>query len=408
MPALTVASTYGSGIAPTETQLDSTRDSLLTFFNTTKLNESNVKAAGMLLSTVTDAGDNAEMKWGTTSEGRIKFTSATPSFDIKNTASAGDIRFTTKLTTTEAEALRLEASDGSIRIGTGGVLRAGTGQGYTAWDTLWLLARYRKPRLEYSSASIVTIEENSDTSGETIVVARDRVWKIVDRTCSLATSANGYASGNTGAAVSGIEDGLTESANTWYYIYAVEVQYGTNADGINAIMVATTVSPLQANNTTNNTEFGSGKWLYLGCIRNGMNSGTGDSDIVPFVYDEWGHIDFTQGPHGSGAGIRILNDATDTDSSYTVSIGTGNANIPHTASQVRFQMYRASDGFSMQYETSGGTDLFISGSKTDSPNPGYADMIVPVVSGNVLKLIRNDAGAQTKRFYIAGITDHYA
>jgi hypothetical protein len=408
MATLTVSSTYAAGTAPTEAQLDATRDSLHTFFNTTKLNQTNIAAASMLFTKLSDAADNTTMKWGTGAEATIGFVSATPAFNVKNTHATGDIKFTSKISATEQQSLLLDGATQNVTIGTGGVLRAGTGQGYTSYELGYLLARYRKPRLEYSSASTVTIENNTGTASETIIVSRDRIWKVIDRTCSLAVDANGYESNDVGAAVSGIEIGLSEAANTWYYIYAVEVQYGSSADGINCILVASTTSPLQANAASNDTEFGAGKWIYLGVIRNGYNDGVTTTDIIPFIYDGYGHMDFTTGPNGSGAGVRIISDTDDADETWTVALGTGAAQVPSVASQMRLQMYRVSDGFSMQYEDSGGTDLLISGSKTDNPLPGYADLIVPVLSSAVLRLVRNDVGAVQKRAFLAGITDHYA
>ncbi|UOF79080.1 hypothetical protein [Caudoviricetes sp.] len=408
MPTLTVSSTYAAGVAPTETQIDASRDSLHTFFNTTKMNEANVAAASMLFTTLGDAADNTTMKWGTGAEGTIGFVSATPAFNVKSTHASGSVRFTSKISATEQTSLTLSSAQ-LTTIGTGGVLRAGTGQGYTSYELMYLLARYRKPRLEYSSASVVSIENNTGTASETIIVGRDRLWTVVDRTCSLATTANGYDAADTGAAVSGIEDGLAEAANTWYYIYAVEVQYGSDANGSNCILCATTTSPLQANCATLDTEYGAGKWVYLGVIRNGFNDGVTTTDIVPFVYDGYGHIEFTAAAtDGVGAGVRVISASTDADSTWTVALGTGAAEVPSTASQVRLLMYRADDGFSMQYEDSGGTDLFISGAKTRSPDPGYADLLVPVISGAVLRLVRDTAGAHAKKAYISGLTDHYA
>lgn len=409
MPTLTVSSTYQAGTAPTEAQIDATRDSLHTFFNTTKLNQANVAAASMLFTKVGDAADNTTMKWGTGAEGTIGFVSATPAFNIKSTASGGDIRFTSKISGTEQTSLTLDGATQNTTIGTGGVLRAGTGQGYTSYELMYLVARYRKPRLEYSSASVVSIENNTGTASETIIVARDRIWKVIDRTCSLAATANGYDAADVGAAVSGIEDGLAEAANTWYYIYAVEVQYGSDADGVNCILCATTTSPLQANCSTLDTEYGAGKWVYMGVIRNGFNDGVTTTDIVPFVYDGYGHIEFTAAAtDGVGAGVRIISDNDNADESWTVALGTGAAEVPPTASQMRLLTYRADEGHSMQYEDSGGTDLFISGSKTRSPDPAYADLVVPVISGAVLKIIRDTAGAHNKKAYISGLTDHYA
>lgn len=408
MATLDVSSTYAAVTAPTEAQIDASRDSLHTFFNTTKLDGNNIAAASMLFTKLGDAADNTTMKLGTGQEGTIGFVSATPAFNVKSTHASGSIKFTSKISATEQTSLTLSSAQVTT-IGTGGVLRAGTGQGYTGQELMYLLARYRKPRLEYSSASVVSIENNTGTASETVIIARDRVWTVVDRTCSLASTANGYGAAHVGAAVSGIEDGLAEAANTWYYIYAVEVQYGSDANGANCILCASTTSPLQANAATLDTEYGAGKWIYMGVIRNGFNDGVTTLDIIPFVYDGYGHLEFTTAANDAGAGLRIISDNDNADESWTVALGTGAAEVPSTASQIRLLMYRVTDGFSMQYEDSGGVDLFVSGSKSKDPDPAsYADLVVPVISGAVLKLVRDTASAVQKRAYISGLTDHYA
>jgi hypothetical protein len=280
---------------------------------------------------------------------------------------------------------------------------------------MWLLARYRKPRLVYSDSDIVTVEVNSPDASETLVCMRDRLCTIVDRTCSIAVDANGETSGDTGAAVSGRAAGIARTANRWYYIYCVRVQYGTNADGNSAILVAHTTSPEAANIATLNTAFGTGEWVYMGVIRNGYNDGTNTNIIVPFIYDEQGYLRFTQGTvDNEGPGVTLAVDAGSTSNlSYDLVIGNAAAaTIPAVATRVIFTGFREAYGFELHYrEIASLENLMIAGGCYHVSELGTLVpcvwMEVPLITGYRLVVVMGNVSTK-KRITIAGLLDHYA
>jgi hypothetical protein len=143
---------------------------------------------------------------------------------------------------------------------------------------------------------------------------------------------------DVGAAVVRASRMRTASANnTWYYVYCVLVQYGTDANGSNSILVADTTSPVAANIATLNTRYGTNTWIYMGLVRNGWNKTGGGAKIVQF---------FQRGPEtrfstcwdvGEPAGILLATqDASSANLDYTLSIGTGAAQIPDVCTRAVF------------------------------------------------------------------------
>ena len=407
MSFLGVTRSLTAGTNPTETQLDTMRTDLLSYFNGTNLDENNVAAGGMLFTKLSKALDNASLKF-TSSHALIKFVSATPTFLIENTL--GDIAFTNYLAS-EVESLRL-TSDGYAVIGTGGLLRLGTGQGSNAVDTTWILARYRKPRLEYTDDNVITSENNTGTASQTVLLLRDRLCTMVDRTMSLSATANGYDVADTGAAVSGIRDGLARANNTWYFIYGVQVQYGDDNDGSKCIMVADTTSPVQANCATLDSRFGTGKWVYLGLIRNGYNDGSYPNIIVAFQYDEFGLLRFTSTTEsGKGNGLLLASaNSSSADLTYTLTFGTGASDIPVTCTRGIFTGYRSSYQFFMNYTVVATsevharmTSLEYSGTSTGGH---VLHMEVPLINGYKTVLVIG-SNLTNQRIMLAGVIDHY-
>lgn len=406
MAVLNVPDAVASGTNPTEAQFDSMRSYLLNFFNGGQLDENNIATGGVTYATLGPPTDNNAIKFAS-SNGTMKYDSAGDKFQIENTK--GDIIFGVAGSTTYGVRW---GDDGALYIQ--GELSVNTGTSDQSVTTSWLLSRYRKPKLVYSSADIVAIEENSVISSESLVMMRDRLCEVYDRTCSLAQNANGYKSGHTGTAVSGLADGLTRTENRYYYIYSVIVQYGSQNGGTYAILVAHTTSPETSNISALNTEFGADKWLYMGSVRNGYNDAeTQDNIIIPFVYDENGYCRYTEASDtGEGPGITLNESRTTANLEYTLTFeDTADASIPGTASRAVFHGYREAKGTEFHYRSTltGENNMMVTGCyhvSSISTLHACIQMEVPVVNG--YKLVVTNGNVMTDcRITLAGFQDQF-
>lgn len=409
MGTLAVTRSLVSNTNPTEAQFDTMRSDLLSFFNAASMNQANIAAGGMLYTSLADPLDDEVIKWAS-SHAIIKYISATDKFHIQNTE--GDILFAHLVSSEIVEFFSVRESDGALEVF--GELQMNEDFGSQAVTTQWILSKYRKPRLVYSTDDIFTIEENGPTSSTSYVMGPSYMWKIIDRTCSLAVDANGETSGDTGAAVSGRAAAIARTADRWYFIYAVEVQYGDDDNDFNAILVAHTTSPVAANIATLNTAFGTGKWVYMGCIRNGYNYTSNDNKICKFVQDECGYTRF-YGGEGTNypLGVVLASD-NDTDNLvYTVAIGNdGDTKLPEVATRVIFGGHRESHGFEMYYEeaASNENNMITTGCYHVSELSELVPVIymeVPLLSGYEVHIIMGNVQTQ-KRVTLAGFLDHYA
>lgn len=408
MGTLAVTRSLVSNTNPTEAQFDTIRSELLAFFNAASLNQDNIASGGMLYTSLAAPTDDQVIKW-TSSHATISYVSATDKFEIKNTQ--GDVIFGYRASSTVTEFLTLRYSDGAIEVA--GELSFNTSLGLQTQQLMWLLSKYRKPRLVYSDNDVFTVEENGTVSGESWVMMRDRLCKIIDRTCSLAVTAHGVGA-DAGAAVSGLAATLVRTADRWYYIYAVRVQSGTDANGSNAILIAHTTSPEVANITTLNTAFGAGEWVYMGLIRNGWNIAGSDNIIVPFVMDEAGYTRFTQTLTTNEPVGVLLATAAATTVNLEHDLVFGNAadnTIPPVATRVIFGGYRESHGFEFHYRSIASLEnhTIITGcyhveSLTTLKPVVY--MEVPALSNYRLVVVMGNV-ATDKRITLAGLVDHY-
>lgn len=139
------------------------------------------------------------------------------------------------------------------------------------------LMPYRRPVLQYSSGTVVNIETGIDgTSGEARILFVDGTLRK-DSTTGRINCNLGQNAVLSGSSQSGLRTG-SQTANTWYSIYAVKVTDSST----NFVTVADTVLPLQTNFATLNSNFGTNGWIYLGTIRNGDGSAASNT-IVKFI-----------------------------------------------------------------------------------------------------------------------------
>lgn len=410
MSSLSVTRSLVSMTNPTEAQFDSMRTSLLNYFNAASMTQANLAAGACVYSTLSKALDNAKLAF-TSNTAFWNYVSASTTFEMENTA--GDFVFKNTATSTLVESLRMVAATGKTTIGDGGLLSINQAVGSIAVTTQWLLARYRKPRLEYTSANIITSAENGPNASETLLLLRDRLTTVVDRTMDITATANGYDAAHVGAAVSGIRSGLARAANTWYFIYGVEVQYGTDNSGAKSILVADTTTPVQANCATLDTRYGAGKWVYLGVIRNGYNDGVSTNVIVPFVYDGYGGFHFTTAAEsGLGYGLTLASStANSADLTYDIAFGTTNAVIPVTCGRGVLTGYRSKDGFQVDYVNIASGEIQAQGTccaDTDTTTTVVAAVFleVPFISGYRVT-VRVGTNASNNRIKLVSMVDHY-
>jgi hypothetical protein len=225
----------------------------------------------------------------------------------------------------------------------------------TAYGLYALVARYTKPLLVYTNSTTIDMENNTEFSNESLVVLpygpihvqEDLASTQKFRRLVISNTANGYATGHVGAAKGGVKVGLSLTANTWYFIYAVRVQFGADA-GNNFIMVMDDTSPKYANFSTLDTRYGSGQWVYLGSVRYGMGSAQ-TTTLCPFVMDKSGWTYFTGRAAATNLfGICVLNASVINSTSYASKLtfnaaNSGNA-CPDTVSSILLQWFAITDG----------------------------------------------------------------
>ncbi len=406
MTTLNVTRSLVSATNPTETQFDTMRTYLLNFFNNATLTSSNLADGAMSYDDLTpELADDIGFGWD---DAGMYYDSGDDSFIVENTV--GDIVFG-KLQSDN------ETIDEYLRLRDTGVLEVklfvcASSRGSQAVNLHWLLARYRKPRLVYVDTSTISLEANGPGDGETYIYGRDRLWKVYDNTLAFGSNANGETLADSGTAVSGLGQGLSRVANTWYYVYAVEVQYGTQADGINCILVANITPPLTANITTLNTAFGTGKWVYVGCVRNGYNDGTNTNIIMSFKYEDNGYMRFTNATGSQGMGMTLASGTAATNLEYTLDITNNDADsIPPTATRCIFSGHRASHGMEFHYRNIA-TD---ENSMIATPCYHVSSLsslvsivrmeVTPITGYKLVVVIGNVSTA--RRITLAGLLDHY-
>jgi hypothetical protein len=408
MSLLSVTRSLVSMTNPTEAQFDTMRTGLLNYFNAASMTEANIATGGMVYTSLSKALDDAVMKW-TSSAAKVYYISGSSTFQVENTL--GAVVWYNTVASVTTESLRL-ATTGKLTIGSGGLLKINTSLGSQAADTQWLFSRYRKPRLEYVDANIVQTNDNGPNASETLLLLRDRLSKIKDTTLSLAATANGYDAAHVGASVSGIRSGLARATNTWYYVYGALVQGGTDNDGINAVMVADTTTPVQANCATLDTRYGAGKWVYLGLIRNGYNDGVNTNVIVPFVYDGYGTLRFTTTTESElGLGVRLTSSASSADLVYTLTFGVGASDLPVVATRGVFTGYRSTDGFQLDYVNVASGEIQAAMTCCEDTDAAAAEralvhLAVPFINGYKV-VVRVGFNSTTNRIHLAELVDHY-
>lgn len=407
MAILNVPRTLASSTSPRESQFNVMRTYLLNFFNGTNLDQDNIGTGSMIYSSLGNPADNSPIKF-TSEHGTMYYDSVNDLFRITNTE--GDIVFARRDGSTVEDKLRI-GDDGVTTLE--GEITFNSDVGAQTVDLQWLLSKYRKPRLVYTDDDNITVEENGITSSTTLVLIRDRLCTIVDRTLNFDSEANGYTSGDSGSAVSGYLTGGTRGTDYYYYIYAVLVTQGTDNDGTKAVLVAAVEPPIATGLAFLNTQFGTDKWIYLGCVRNGYSDGTDDNIIVKFVYDECGYVRFHHPTFdGEGMGITLAESTSTANLEYEIVIDNSGRSLPPVATRAVFSGYRELNGMEFHYRHIA-TDENHAITTACTHNDGLSTLIgcihleVPVLDGYKLVCVIGNVESN-QRITLVGFMDHYA
>lgn len=216
------------------------------------------------------------------------------------------------------------------------------------------LTNWRRPVLQYNSATVVNVETGLDgTSGDCTILFPDGNLRTDTATgriqCNLAQVA-----ALSGSWQSGLRTG-SASANTWYSFYAVK----TTDNSSHFVIVADTVIPTQGNYATLNSNFGTNGWVYLGTLPYGDNSGSTTS--VPTFVMSGNAVLFSNATTATGsiAGVKLTSTAGATSLTYTYASGTaiGSGQIPTHLAHALYTVGKSFDaaGRGLRFLNSAGT-----------------------------------------------------
>lgn len=260
-------------------------------------------------------------------------TNSTPAGIDDYSASATEMRTTTDPYPASAESLATSLQGELERIRY--VIAQLSGKTYWYQDpTITNLFNYRRPNLVYVSATTVDIETNTATTNMTTVMFPDGDVRSVTEDVSSTSKYRRFiiteTYNSTSTENSGLRTNYVETANTWYALYAVK----STTDTSKFVIVGDTVTPVQANISALNSQYGSNSWVYLGAIRNG-NGTAGNSDILSFVqsgkkfkFNNTLAAADTAVNAVATTGLVLANTASATTLTWAYDDGTGSAEVP--------------------------------------------------------------------------------
>lgn len=345
--------------------------------------DSSVVASGWASWGQVALASDTDYSWGATSSAATRFYSSTNEFVIMHITTARTVYF--KVNGTAVGTLD---TSGNLSV-TNDVYFFNRSTTYP----LSYLIGYQKPVLVYTDATTITLEQNTATSNTSLIVFPSGPIAISSsfRTLSLSVYANGYSSSHVGAAQSGFKAGIVTSANTWYFVYAVIVQGGSDA-GNNFILVAHDTTPSPTNWSSIDSTFGSGKWVYIGMFRIGHGEAS-TTTLVPFVQDHQGwHTFIGRGASDNFLGIKVATTSVTSSSAYTTlaTIGQGSSgnSVPDNCSMCKVMIRPTQEGTSMNgmlcVSDSGDTvmtNLPSFGVQNDADTPHGFEVKIPVGYG---------------------------
>lgn len=417
MGTLTITKSYAALTALMEVDIDAFRTGLHTLFNTDKLGSTNFSGSMALTSshftgTSILASDNTFITFGASADGLFGLDSS-KNYVFNTSATTQELRFYAGSTYYLEVATDKVNVPGDIVIGTGG----------SSQTILNGLSLYRKPVIEYNSATSITLQNNTATANQTVIYFPSLVAAVTEsspakyRYASISVEANGYSGSHTGAAQGGRKVGMAATTNKWYYVYAVGLRGGSDYSATTAkfIMVFDDTAPTAANGSTLNSAYGSGNWLYLGAIRYGFGATGDNNDIIKFKYSNKGWCSFYEKSSTGYGGLNLAYSTTDGDNTasalYTIAAGESGNVIPAIFGKLRFSLNRerVSDWKLRETSSSSSDVIWAGGYQSDDGTLPHGFLVeTGNVSGNSFFQERISSNAGTARSVtLAGFQDPY-
>ena len=243
-----------------------------------------------------------------------------------------------------------------------------------------LYALYRRPNLVFVSVTEVDVESNIGTPNETRIIFNDNEVRTVFEDTTLTSKYRRFnitetADFSVSTENSGLRDGLSESGNAWYAIYAVKSQLDTTK----FVLVGDDDLPLLANITALDARYGEKGWLYLGLIRNGDRD-TGGGDILDFIQS--GEKTLLNNVFDSESiGIKFLDALATGTQTWAYVSGTGSLQIPGNIAIAIWQCKLIGEnGDFLQINDSSGAKSYHAGIAFGSNNH-FAQVFMPATEG---------------------------
>lgn len=222
------------------------------------------------------------------------------------------------------------------------------------------LVGYAKPVLVYTDSITVDIEQNTTTANKTLImfpkgpvavyenIAATSRW----RRLKLSEYANGYTPGHAGASNSGFRSGLALISNTWYFVYAVIVQSGSDYSAASPkfVLVADVYQPYPYYHSTLDSFYGASNWVYIGCFRYGFGLSS-PTTLIPFIQDKSGWHNFIgRADTDAFFGIKTVQTLVSTTTEATVQtygVGTIGNRVPTSCSMMNTAWKATASGAGM-------------------------------------------------------------
>lgn len=348
MTVLAITKAYSTGSALTEAHLDNFRTPLLALFNTTKLTSANFSPAMSIPSAKFTGSelltaDNSYLEFGTDVDAWFGLNSSK------------EMVFDTAVAATEIKIYA--GSTNYMEVYTDKVYVPADIEVYDSGHTiLEALATYQKPVLEWESSTSVKLSNNSASSNETVVWLPDTGAIAIDETVTttfkyrkadIGNVANGYGTGDSGAAKGGRRSGVSLTSNSWYTVYCCKLRSGSDysATSPKYILVFDTTLPDSSNESTLDSRYGTGCWVYMGLVRYGFGADGSSTAIPKFKYSNKGWCCFYEksstATHG---GLVLAMSSTDADNTasafHTLTSGMSGQVIPSIVGKLQICVQR--------------------------------------------------------------------
>lgn len=412
MGTLTITKTYLAGDPFFEVDIDAYRTGLHTLFNTDLFSSLNFSGATALVPGKFSGvnilpTDNTDINFGTDNDAFFGINSSKQLF------------WNTALTTTEIRfyagtTYYLEFASTGVNVPGDIVI----GEGGSGKTILQALGSYKKPVIEYNSSTSIKIQQNSSTTDNTVIYFPNFVASVTEaaptkyRYSAISATANGYGAADSGAALGGRKAALALTTNSWYYVYAAKLRSGTDYSATTAkfIMVFDDTAP--SAESTLNTTYGAGNWLFLGLVRYGFGATGTTNEIIPFKYSNKGWCSFYAKSSSGYGGLNLTYTTTDADNTasalYTIAAGSAGNVIPAIIGHIRLSLNRerASDWYIK--DTSG--DVVWQGGWQDDDGTmshGHLIELVNDTGYGIYQLRKSSLDGTAKGVCLAGFCDSY-